>query len=94
MHPRQYDIEARSLGEETSPGSLLNLIVDFFPRKPCGTNVFENTNTPNYAWNFTDETLPSNPFPNFLGANYTKLQRFIARCYVHRYYTTPETIAI
>ncbi|MDJ0692488.1 MAG: hypothetical protein QNJ41_28865 [Xenococcaceae cyanobacterium MO_188.B32] len=65
MHPRQYDY----------------LTVNFFPRKSFGTSVLEkNTHTSNCAWNFTDATLASNPFPNFQGASYcTNLQQFLAR---------------
>ncbi len=41
----------------------------FVPRESHGTNLFENTNTPSYALDFTDATLASNPFPNFQGAS-------------------------
>ncbi|MDJ0742122.1 MAG: hypothetical protein QNJ32_02035 [Xenococcaceae cyanobacterium MO_167.B27] len=44
--PRQYD----------------NLKVNFFPRMSFGkARIRKNTHTSNYAWNFTDETLSSNP---------------------------------
>ncbi|MGL5074227.1 MAG: hypothetical protein ACRDBG_00080, partial [Waterburya sp.] len=60
-----------------------DLTVNFFPHKPCGTNVKTNnevTHTSNYAWIFTDATITSNPYPNFLGALLDlKLQQFLAR---------------
>ncbi|MDJ0530871.1 MAG: hypothetical protein QNJ70_00025 [Xenococcaceae cyanobacterium MO_207.B15] len=53
---------------------------NFFPRESHGTNVFENTHTPLYVWNFTDTTSVSNPFPSCQGALLcANLQQFLAR---------------
>lgn len=36
----------------------------------------QDPNNPYYAWNFTDTTTVSNPFPTFQGTNCTRLQQF------------------
>lgn len=45
-----------------------DLTVNLLPVSPTVLNVFENTNTPCCAWNFTNATIASNPFPNCQGA--------------------------
>ena len=73
MYPRQYDARLECCRTKFGNRSL-DLTDNFFPRMSFGTNVFENTKTPNYAWIFTDSTTESNPYPTYQGANCTKLQ--------------------
>ena len=71
-----------------------DLTDNFFPRMPFGTNVFENTKTPNYAWIFTDSTTESNPYPTYQGANQYEVTANYARYLVHKYYTTTESLDV
>ncbi len=95
MHPRQPDIEARSLADETSAGSLLNLTVNFFPRMSFGTNVLEKYSYIYICLEFYRQDFLVEPhIPNCLGALLcTKLQQFLARFYVQNYYTTAQHLA-
>ncbi len=78
MHPRQYDFTG-----------------NFFPSVSLSTSVLENTYIPLCAWNFTDTTLVSNPIFQIVKVQLcTRLQRFIARCYVQDHYITARPFAI
>ena len=73
----------------------LDLTDNFFPPESLGTTYSENTYVPLCVWNFTDETTPSNPILQVVKVQLcTKLQQFLARCYVQMYYITAETYAI
>ncbi len=95
MYPRQPDIEARSLADETSAGSLLNLTVNFFSRTSFGTNVLEKYSYIYIRLEFYRQDFLVKPhIPNCLGALLcTKLQQFLARFHVQNYYTTAQHLA-
>ena len=92
-----FKLSKKTIGTKTSNQkslpipALLKLTDNFFPRKSCGTTriveILIHLSTERI---FTDSTSESNPDPSFQGALLcTKLQQFIARCLVHKYYTTP-----
>ena len=51
-----------------SPHSPLTLQTISFPERPSVLLVLEILAPSKYVWIFTDATLASNPYPNFLGA--------------------------
>ena len=66
--PRPKRHLSRAMTAITTPRQY-DLTVNFFPRMSFGTTrIRKNTHTSKYAWIFTDATLASNPYPNFLGA--------------------------
>ncbi len=95
MHPRQLDLTVNFFPRMSFGTNRIRRNTHTSSRVLPLRDKIARGRSSKYAWIFTDVATTSNPYPNFLGANYcTKLQQFIARCYVHKYFITTEAIGI